>query len=145
MTTRISPRRDFVRCALVAPLVAACADVVSPEASGGVLVTASEVRIDLARTPSLGLPGGSLLVREAAVIVLRDGGGDYRAFSAVCPHAGCGIDDMREGRMRCPCHGSEFGADGGVVVGPAREPLVPLPVSIDAARGLLVVSRPTPG
>ena len=42
-----------------------------------------------------------------------------------CPHMGCGLKWNREERSwDCPCHGSRFGEDGGVVDGPAMGDLV---------------------
>lgn len=42
-----------------------------------------------------------------------------------CPHMGCGLKWNREERSwDCPCHGSRFGEDGGVVDGPAMGDLI---------------------
>ena len=46
------------------------------------------------------------------------------AFSATCTHQGCTVGPVRDGRIVCPCHGSEFDARTGAVVrGPATRPL----------------------
>ena len=37
-----------------------------------------------------------------------------------CPHMGCGLRrNKEEHSWDCPCHGSRFGEDGGVIEGPA--------------------------
>jgi thiosulfate dehydrogenase [quinone] large subunit len=62
--------------------------------------------------PSSGQPG--IVVRE---------GGQIRAFSAVCTHAGCTVD-YQAGQFVCPCHGGTFdGKTGAVVSGPPPSPL----------------------
>lgn len=72
---------------------------------------------------------GRLLNDNAAVgpvLVIRDPNNSdaLLAVNPVCPHAGCNVT-WREDKTRfaCPCHGSEFAADGAVIRGPAREPL----------------------
>lgn len=57
-----------------------------------------------------------------AVVLFRDGDGVY-ALSKVCTHLGCLV--KKSGKtFDCPCHGSQFAADGTVVKGPAPQPLV---------------------
>ena len=34
------------------------------------------------------------------------------AFNAVCPHLGCFVNALSDGTFSCPCHDSEFHADG---------------------------------
>jgi Rieske Fe-S protein len=67
----------------------------------------------------------------AAWLVRR--GGEVRAFSTVCPHAGCSVD-WHEKRFECPCHGSVFAADGAVLDGPSPRPLDPLDVEVKEGR-----------
>jgi len=48
----------------------------------------------------------------------------FFALSAVCTHLGCitrWVED--EEIIACPCHGSKFNRDGGLVQGPAPRPL----------------------
>ena len=41
-----------------------------------------------------------------------------------CPHMGCALKyNRQEHSWDCPCHGSRFGEDGGVLDGPANGPL----------------------
>lgn len=56
-----------------------------------------------------------------AVALFRDGEGVY-AISSVCTHLGC-IVKPGPGGFSCPCHGSQFAADGSVTKGPAPLPL----------------------
>jgi cytochrome b6-f complex iron-sulfur subunit len=42
-------------------------------------------------------------------------GGAYQAFSAVCTHLGCLLQESAGGRLACPCHRSAFGLDGSVL------------------------------
>lgn len=51
--------------------------------------------------------------------------GDLVALDAVCPHLGCLVQQKEPGRegFHCPCHGSEFGANGELERGPAERPL----------------------
>lgn len=59
------------------------------------------------------------------------------ALSLICTHLGCIVKETEEG-FSCPCHGSKFSIEGGVIQGPAPRALRWLPVS-QAADGTLVV------
>jgi len=49
-------------------------------------------------------------------ILIRDSQGNLAAFSAVCTHAGCTVG-YEGGVIVCPCHGGEFSAETGEVIG----------------------------
>jgi Rieske Fe-S protein len=50
--------------------------------------------------------------------------GNFKAFTAVCTHAGCTVGSVTDGVIKCPCHGSMYSAaDGSVKGGPAPAPL----------------------
>lgn len=58
--------------------------------------------------------------------VHRDEQGELHALSARCTHLGCLVGWNRADQTwECPCHGSQFGADGALLQGPATEPLSP--------------------
>lgn len=63
------------------------------------------------------------------VAVYRDPAGELHAVSSVCTHMGCDVlwNDQNKVWV-CPCHGSSFAPAGGVINGPATEPLDAAPV-----------------
>ncbi|HKI05584.1 MAG TPA: Rieske 2Fe-2S domain-containing protein, partial [Thermoanaerobaculia bacterium] len=61
--------------------------------------------------------------------VYRDPSGAVHAVSPVCTHAGCLVHwNSAETSWDCPCHGSRFGIDGGILEGPAVKELAPVAV-----------------
>jgi glycine/D-amino acid oxidase-like deaminating enzyme/nitrite reductase/ring-hydroxylating ferredoxin subunit len=67
--------------------------------------------------------------------VHRDDTGELHAVAARCTHLGCLVGWNRADRTwECPCHGSQFGADGSLLQGPATAPLRPL--SLPGSNGL---------
>ena len=74
----------------------------------------------------------------ALVVQVRTG--VFRAFSAVCPHAGCQVQfDQQSDLFICPCHGSEFnGSTGAVQRGPAATGLSSIPVALGSNGQLYV-------
>jgi len=71
--------------------------------------------------PSTGDPG----------LMLQLSQGDFVAYDAVCPHAGCTVGYSPAAKLIvCPCHGSEFNPSSGAVeVGPATRGLRQIRVS----------------
>jgi thiosulfate dehydrogenase [quinone] large subunit len=70
--------------------------------------------------PSTGDPG----------IIVQPTTGQFLAYDAVCPHAGCSVGYYAANDVFvCPCHGSEFQVTNGAVLnGPAPRGLTPLKV-----------------
>ncbi|MGB5935490.1 MAG: Rieske (2Fe-2S) protein [Ornithinimicrobium sp.] len=70
-----------------------------------------------------GFPASEVPVGEATydedsnTVYTQPAEGDFRAFDATCPHQGCAVSDFSEGRLVCPCHGSEFDPESGDVLG----------------------------
>jgi thiosulfate dehydrogenase [quinone] large subunit len=64
-------------------------------------------------------------------IVIQPRSGQFLAFDAVCPHAGCTVGyDPTAKVIICPCHGSQFSASTGAVeVGPAATGLTRLGIA----------------
>lgn len=105
-----------------------------------VSVAPGEVVIRLDLLDALRTANSAYVLGSQQVIVLRLIGDDYRAFTNVCTHAGCGIYLFESQRMRCQCHGSEYDVDGRNVAGPAPLPLQQYRTSLDAARQMLRIS-----
>ena len=68
--------------------------------------------------------GGGKIFDTQMVVVTQPTAGEYKAFSAVCTHMGCIVNQISMGRIDCPCHGSEYSiSSGAVLAGPAPRPL----------------------
>lgn len=123
MTQQI-PRRAAVGFVAVGAACAACARYGGPQfpeagdqgssqqSAGQVLGKATDVPI-----------GGGKVFAEQKLVVTQAEAGQFKAFSAVCPHQGCLVDEVAAGTINCPCHGSKFKLDGSVSQGPATAPL----------------------
>ena len=62
--------------------------------------------------------------------LVHETNGDFRAFSAICTHAGCAVD-ISGGQFVCPCHGGTYDISSGEVTGgPPPQPLAPLKVDV---------------
>ena len=79
-------------------------------------------------------PGGG-----TPAYVVQPRAGEFKAFSAVCPHAGCQVQYASGAHeFVCPCHGARFDATGTLVQGPARRSLDPITVARGADGQLYV-------
>jgi Rieske Fe-S protein len=75
--------------------------------------------------------GGGKVFTDAKVVVTQPTAGQFKAFTAVCTHAGCIVATVANTTIDCPCHGSKYSVtDGSVVNGPAPRPLAPVTVSV---------------
>jgi len=73
----------------------------------------------LATTADIPVNGGKVFESEKVVIV-QSTEGEFKAYSAVCPHQQCVFTDVADNTIKCGgCHKAEFGsADGANTVGP---------------------------
>ena len=73
-------------------------------------------------------------------LVIQRTADEFKAFDAICPHAGCTVAYQASARViACPCHGSEFDPKtGAVLLGPATSGLTPIKV-IKGSNGDLYV------
>jgi len=93
-------------------------------------------------TADLANQGGSLAFQVPQTgdpgVLVKLASGKIVAFDAVCTHAGCTVEfDPGSGDLVCPCHGATFDPRRGaaVVAGPTDQPLLSLPIRIDASTG----------
>ena len=58
-------------------------------------------------------------------LINRDDAGNFYVLDCECRHASCVVPpfDMFDLSITCPCHGSRYGVDGGLINGPAQSPL----------------------
>jgi thiosulfate dehydrogenase [quinone] large subunit len=73
-------------------------------------------------------------------LIIQQQEGEFVAFDAVCPHAGCTVAYQASSKIiACPCHGSEFNPkNGDLVRGPATHGLTTIKV-IRGSNGNLYV------
>ena len=123
-------RRRFLVC-VGATTTAACSSGASQPAPVGNVAAGNVSQ----------LPVGSLRVAgNAAACIGRDAGGVY-AMTLTCTHAGCDMGtngSVSSQGIFCACHGSEFDANGEVVLGPASYPLDHFAVTMDTGGNLTI-------
>jgi Rieske Fe-S protein len=119
---------------------------VSPPPAGSVSFSNGLVTVKVGLVPALSAGNGHLVIaatdadRRAEVVVINLGGGVFRAFTSVCTHEGCTVSGYTNGRLVCPCHGSEYDQRGVPVAGPAPAPLREYPTTYDAPSQTLAIT-----
>lgn len=84
----------------------------------------------LGKTADIPLKGGMVFQNEK-VVVTQPASGEYKAFTAVCTHEQCLVNQISNNVISCPCHGSKFSAkDGSIVSGPAMTPLASKTINV---------------
>src|SRR5438270_13449553 len=85
----------------------------------------------LVKTADVPVGGGKIIDQ---VVVTQPVKGTFKCFSAICTHAGCTVNQVADGKIKCPCHGSAYKvADGSVANGPATQPLPPVEITVNGA------------
>jgi nitrite reductase/ring-hydroxylating ferredoxin subunit len=104
------------------------ASPISPGSAGILLGVARDIPV-----------GGGRIFTTERVVVTQPSRGQFRAFSAVCTHVGCVLNEVAGGTIDCPCHGSKFRiTNGTVVTGPASRPLPEKQIAITEGRIILL-------
>jgi cytochrome b6-f complex iron-sulfur subunit len=138
-------RRDFVRragtaiCSLpLAHIAAGCAGMTVYR----VAPVSNEIRLDLSSLTELSVQAGTAILSvegsDAPLFVVRYNPTLYYTLSAICTHQGCTVEE-KGSRFVCPCHGSTYDRSGGVVKGPAQQPLRRYPTRLENNGRTLVI------
>ncbi|MDO8731227.1 MAG: Rieske (2Fe-2S) protein [Actinomycetota bacterium] len=82
--------------------------------------------------------GGGVIISSPPVVVTQPVAGQFKAFTAICPHQGCLVASVEDNEIICPCHGSRFSAsDGSVINGPAEIGLQPADIAVEGSNVVL--------
>lgn len=75
-----------------------------------------------------------------AILIARHAADSFSALSTRCTHQGCAVREPSSGTIVCPCHGSQFNLTGGVLKGPASQPLQSYQVTPGPGNGQITVT-----
>lgn len=71
-------------------------------------------------------------VEKVAILITQPKAGDFRAFSAICTHAGYVMSTVENSEIRCDNHGALYNADdGSVIKGPATRALGKIALTVE--------------
>ncbi len=157
------PRRQILMSAGAGTLFVACGGAMNNATSTGDMTADGAVGSDAGQSPTdggnavdagmactpLSLVLGAVtdfppttwtMFSSHRLIVGHDDGGLF-AYSNICLHQGClvRLTDPTTGDAYCPCHGSEFDGNGGIVRGPVRVPMDHY--ALDVCDGMVTVDR----
>ncbi len=115
-------RRDFLK----ASAIGACVTAWAMTCIGLLKFPMPALLPDISNKFKIGSPedfpvGTTKIFSDKNVIVFRDEKGLF-AISLVCTHLGCIVSKTSQG-FACPCHGSRYDEQGGVIHGPAPRSL----------------------
>jgi thiosulfate dehydrogenase [quinone] large subunit len=104
-----------------------------PSAAGSASSTASSSGTEIGSASAVPVGGAASYTDPHSgqpAIVVQPTSGEFKAFSAICTHAGCQVD-FQGGSFFCPCHGSVFdGKTGAVLSGPAPTALPAIHITV---------------
>ena len=139
-------RRDFLHLGVAAgtmSILSGCRTLGSRKADVVAQPQNNAITLSQEESSRLLVAEGSLLVKPKGladkIIVVHAEDGSLHAMSAICTHMGCTVlYDPSLDRIRCPCHGSQYGLDGHNIRGPAKRPLKQY--SVRDQNGMVIIS-----
>lgn len=79
--------------------------------------------------------GSALILADADYVVTQPTAGAFKAFSKICPHAGCPVSQVDGAQIICVCHHTSFRvSDGTVISGPSKSGLPPATVAVSGTQ-----------
>jgi Rieske Fe-S protein len=104
----------------------------SAPATGSSAATGSALPAGALAATSQVPDGGGKIIDGKNIVITQPQAGSFRAFTAICTHEGCIVNNVSNGTINCPCHGSKFSIkDGSVVNGPAPSPLAAIAIKVE--------------
>jgi Rieske Fe-S protein len=89
----------------------------------------------IAQTSQIPVDGGMVVTADNGTVITQPDAGSYKAFTAICTHAGCTVGSVSNNQIMCPCHGSVYSAvDGSVLAGPAPAPLAAKQITVSGGQ-----------
>ncbi|MFM1994491.1 MAG: hypothetical protein RLZZ610_8 [Actinomycetota bacterium] len=87
----------------------------------------------VAKTSDIPIGSGKKFdVEGVPILVTQPRAGEFRAFSAVCTHAGFVMSNVANSEIKCDNHGAVYSADdGSVLSGPAPRALGKITVTVE--------------
>jgi Rieske Fe-S protein len=136
------PRQQVIRGAglvLTAGALAACGNGGTTTDAGGDASTSASAAPGGAIAKTSDVPVGSGVIVDD-VVITQPSAGVFKGFSTTCTHKGCTLNEIADGTIDCPCHGSKFNLDGTVAKGPADKPLESKDITVEGDSIVLVSS-----
>jgi len=89
--------------------------------------------VEVCKTTDIAVGSGARFTVEGVpILVTQPKAGDFRAFSAVCTHAGFVMNNVANSEIKCDNHGAVYSAeDGSVLKGPATRALGKITVEVE--------------
>lgn len=131
--TRRGMLRGVAACGMALPVLAACGGDAEPgtASEGGSVGGSGGASVATADVPV----GGGTIVKDAdenTFVVTQPSEGEFKAFSGICTHQKCPVNEVAGDEIICNCHGSRYAvADGSVVGGPAPAPLAEVTATVE--------------
>jgi len=76
------------------------------------------------------------VITQIPAVLIHSADG-FIAYSLTCPHLGCTVESISDGFV-CPCHGSRYGLNGQLLLGPSAQGLKQLKVELTTDKKIII-------